>query len=235
MGKSPTPSPTFQLGGGGEPCTLCGKTVYPAERQRTNEGIYHFKCFTCTKCKRQLQASTFCEDHATGRLYCRPHYDQLAKQAGLDAVAKGGIDAAAGVLLQKKRKADEQEELDEIVEGASVWVELCDDATEKLRVGGSTEPFVRARVTSVADGTVGVRREAPPGKKAAAAEAAVPQRTVMLAEPEGSKVNNLQLLHLNEPNLLSNIKARFEEGQIYTYTGQLELLAVNPYEADEGR
>ena len=44
------------------------------------------------------------------------------------------------------------------------------------------------------------------------------------------QVNNLSLLYLNEPNLLHNIKERFEERAIYTYTGQLELLAINPYE-----
>ena len=44
------------------------------------------------------------------------------------------------------------------------------------------------------------------------------------------QVNNLSLLYLNEPNLLHNIKERFEERCIYTYTGQLELLAINPYE-----
>ena len=107
------------LGGGGEPCTLCSKTVYPAEKLKTStDNVYHQKCFHCTKvclaspsnpclsptppplhashglsaqCKRGLQVSTYCEDAVTGRLYCKTHYGQMAKAAGIDAVARGGI------------------------------------------------------------------------------------------------------------------------------------------------
>ena len=78
------------FGGGGEPCTLCSKTVYPAEKLKTStDNVYHQKCFTCTKCKRGLQVSTYCEDAVTGRLYCKAHYEQMAKAAGIDAVARG--------------------------------------------------------------------------------------------------------------------------------------------------
>ena len=48
------------LGGGGEPCVLCSKTVYPAEKLKTSQdNVYHQKCFHCTKCKRCLQVSTY--------------------------------------------------------------------------------------------------------------------------------------------------------------------------------
>jgi hypothetical protein len=78
------------FGGGGEPCTLCSKTVYPAEKLKTStDNVYHQKCFSCTKCKRGLQVSTYCEDAVTGRLYCKVHYEQMAKAAGIDAVARG--------------------------------------------------------------------------------------------------------------------------------------------------
>ena len=34
------------FGGGGEPCVLCQKTVYPAEKISTTTGnVYHQKCF----------------------------------------------------------------------------------------------------------------------------------------------------------------------------------------------
>eukprot|EP00966_Prymnesium_polylepis_P150601 3478776-Prymnesium_polylepis.3 len=59
------------LGGGGEKCTLCAGTVFPAERIRTStDQIYHQHCFRCTKCKRPLSTSTYVEDAGTKRLYC---------------------------------------------------------------------------------------------------------------------------------------------------------------------
>ena len=39
----------------------------------------------------------------------------------------------------------------------------------------------------------------------------------------------LRLRRLNEPCLLRNVRRRFERAQIYTHTGALELLALNPY------
>ena len=51
------------FGGGGEPCTLCQKRVYPAERAKTNAGnIFHKECLRCTKCKKLLTMSSCCED-----------------------------------------------------------------------------------------------------------------------------------------------------------------------------
>eukprot|EP00965_Chrysotila_dentata_P249009 6208664-Pleurochrysis_carterae.AAC.1 len=39
-----------RLGGGGERCTLCSGTVYPAEKLTSAEGrAYHAQCFRCTK------------------------------------------------------------------------------------------------------------------------------------------------------------------------------------------
>ena len=149
----------MKLGGGGEPCTLCQKTVYPAERQKTANGCYHVKCFSCTKCKRQLQQSNFVEDAATGRLYCRTHYAQLAKEAGLSKVAAGGVDESAGVLVVKKTKQEVAEEVDTLVVGSSVWVELgVDKAGEKLAERAENdEPFVRATVTRVGEDSIGVK------------------------------------------------------------------------------
>ena len=215
---------SMKLGGGGEPCTLCQKTVYPAEKQKTANGCYHVKCFSCTKCKRQLQQSTFVEDAATGRLYCRPHYAQLAKEAGLSKLATGGVDESAGVLVVKKTKQEVAEEVDTLVVGSAVWVELgVDKASEKLVERAKDEPFVRATVTRVGEDFIGVRTTS-------GATADMPHHLVLLAEPASGKVNNLQLLHLNEPNLLDNVRERFNARQIYTYTGQLELLVMNPYE-----
>ena len=60
-----------RLGGGGEPCTLCAITCYPAEKICTSsEQPYHQKCLRCTKCSRPLTQSTYNEDAVTKRLYC---------------------------------------------------------------------------------------------------------------------------------------------------------------------
>ena len=84
------------------------------------EQIYHQHCFRCTKCKRPLSSSTYVEDAGTKRLYCLPHYKQLAAAAGLSAVATGGVDQSAGVLVEKKEKVEEQEEVEQVVVGSAV-------------------------------------------------------------------------------------------------------------------
>eukprot|EP00002_Diphylleia_rotans_P010717 TRINITY_DN2126_c0_g1_i5.p1 TRINITY_DN2126_c0_g1~~TRINITY_DN2126_c0_g1_i5.p1 ORF type:complete len:1393 (+),score=341.23 TRINITY_DN2126_c0_g1_i5:43-4221(+) len=40
--------------------------------------------------------------------------------------------------------------------------------------------------------------------------------------------DNTQLMHLHEPGLLHNIRHRYSQGNIYTYTGYI-LIAINPY------
>lgn len=47
--------------------------------------------------------------------------------------------------------------------------------------------------------------------------------------PSGNRPDNCQLLHLNEACVLENIAARFDQGEIYTWTSHV-LTAVNPYE-----
>ena len=213
-------APKLNFGGGGEPCALCGKTVYAAERLKTtSEHIFHKQCFRCTKCSSLLQLATYAEDAVTGRVYCKPHYGQLAAAAGIHAAATGGVDAAnSSVLVQKKQKKTLQEDVEQISVGSKVWVELggVDDA----------EPFILAEACAVEADEVSVRRgerlERVPRASAA---------PLYRADLGDAKLNNLQLLQLNEPNLLYNVRRRFEAQQIYTWTGQLELLAVNPYEA----
>jgi hypothetical protein len=116
----------MSLGGGGEPCALCARTVYSAERLLTSAGtLFHSNCFRCTVCERLLHRATYCQDAATGRLYCKPHYSQLAAKAGLHRMASGGVDASAGVLWRKRRKAADQEELECLSVGSAVWIDLA--------------------------------------------------------------------------------------------------------------
>ena len=242
------------LGGGGEPCTLCSKRVYPAERINTVSGrVYHKTCFVCTKCTRKLTPSQCCEDGVTGRLYCEAHYRQLAKAAGLAGVASGGVDAAAGVLVakRKKRQAADGEGDAEVGVGSLVWVELTTDAIRQVLAPEATgaadadadaeestsappapprfvEPFVQAEVVSVLADAFVVRRRGGGEEVEVAAARAWPADEA--AEEEGrTHADNLLLPQLNEPGLLHNVRSRFEAGAIYTHTGELELLALNPW------
>lgn len=114
------------LGGGGDPCALCAGTVYWPERLLTSAGtLFHVHCYRCTVCKRLLHRATYCQDAATGRIYCNPHYGQLATKAGLPRMASGGVDASAGLLWRKRRKAADEEELEPICVGSAVWVDLA--------------------------------------------------------------------------------------------------------------
>eukprot|EP00966_Prymnesium_polylepis_P105808 2450204-Prymnesium_polylepis.1 len=287
----------MKLGGGGEPCTLCAKTVYPAERQKTSNGVYHVKCFSCTKCKRQLQQSTYVEDAATGRLYCKPHYAQLAKEAGLDQLAKGGVDESAGVLVVKKTKQEIGAPSPATVSAeAGRLIDVvcaCTDRAACAHRGGDRHPRRRLQGLGRARPSDGeprrgrravracggharwrrvdrreerVRRHGgrrAPARAArrarfgqgqqpaggAAKESARPLagcRTRSEARPNtqtGGRMSRhppsppplcalpdrRQLLHLNEPNLLDNVRQRFNGRQIYTYTGQLEVRPLSPF------
>ena len=239
------------LGGGGEPCTLCSKRVYPAERTATASGrVYHKTCFVCTKCTRRLTSAQCCEDGVTGRLYCEIHYRQLAKAAGLAGVASGGVDAEAGVLVakRKKRRAADEEGDAEVGEGSLVWIELKTDATRRALAPEAAEaessaepppppaarplrfvePFAQAEVVSVLAEAFVVRRRG--GTEEVEVAAALVWPADCGVEEEGrTHANNLELPQLNEPGLLHNVRRRFEAAQIYTHTGELELLALNPY------
>lgn len=46
-----------KFGGGGNPCTICAKTVYPAEQLSYDKSIYHQACFTCKTCEKKLTPS----------------------------------------------------------------------------------------------------------------------------------------------------------------------------------
>lgn len=59
-----------KFGGGGSPCTICGKTAYPAETILFDKKPYHFDCFQCSECNKKMEnpskAAVF-EDS----LYCK--------------------------------------------------------------------------------------------------------------------------------------------------------------------
>ena len=63
----------------------------------------------------------------------------------------------------------------------------------------------------------------------------LPRSSVFLKSPAcpGGHPDNAQLYHLDEANLLDNLKVRFAGDAIYTYTGTV-LLALNPYKSVGG-
>lgn len=191
-----------KLGGGGDPCVLCGKRCYQAEAMRTNNNnLYHKECFRCSKCQCKLSHAAYREDAHSKRLYCNAHYQQLAKSAGLDKVAKGGVDVTAGVLIEEKKKEEELEESERVGVGSAVWVSVDDIAEpqRKVALGGaapdeSSEPYVRGVVVAPRDGAWGFTVDVS-GRQLMA-----PKKAVSLAEAEGapSVADNLQLAHMTE-------------------------------------
>ena len=51
------PTRPSRYGGMGEPCAVCNKTVYLAERRSAGGVAYHAECFRCSACKKKLEAS----------------------------------------------------------------------------------------------------------------------------------------------------------------------------------
>ena len=150
-------------------------------------------------------------------------FSQLAGQPAHSSAGQTRKDGLPSIHAGETAAAAEQEgglpgaDGGALVPGAAVWV-----------YGGAEECYRRAEVLAEDNkGTVRVRLAGEGGERAM--EAA----EVHLAEPSGRKEgvdDNTMLTHLNEPNLLENLRARFGKDLIYTYTGSI-LLAVNPYKA----
>ena len=101
--------------------------------------------------------------------------------------------------------------------GATVWV--------KDTAKGSQLAFIKAEVVSFTEGrgyTV---------KTAAGEEAIVRPVNCSQANPEGmSAPDNCYLIHISESTILDNMKMRFADKKIYTYTANI-LIAVNPFQS----
>ena len=220
------------LGGGGEPCVLCNKRCYPAESMYTSSGqLFHQGCFRCTKCRRPLAQSTYAQDATSKRLYCQTHYKQLAAEVGIDAVARGGVDATQTALVETEKVRAIAEEMELLKVGSSVWIAVDElDAAQRDTLPAN-EPFCSAVISASADDDTFTVRRNDGGKPLT-----VPQGACSLADDvtNATVVDNLMLLHLTEPNLVHNLRCRFDERMIYTWTGEYELLALNPYEQLQG-
>lgn len=104
----------------------------------------------------------------------------------------------------------------EIPEGTVVWI--------KNHSKESTDAFVKVRVSGFTEGR-GYTVSTPDGK-----ERTVRATDVAVANPEGvSAPDNCALIHISESTILENMKHRYSQNSIYTFTGSI-LLAVNPFE-----
>ncbi|KAL9270341.1 LIM domain-containing protein [Drosera capensis] len=63
-----------------EKCKVCDKTVYVMDQLAADGSSYHKSCFKCSHCKSRLQLSNY--SSMEGVLYCKPHFEQLFKEAG---------------------------------------------------------------------------------------------------------------------------------------------------------
>jgi len=59
------------LGGGGSPCAVCEKTVYPAETIQFEKLPYHAECLRCTTCDKKLENASKCSKFEDS-IYCKP-------------------------------------------------------------------------------------------------------------------------------------------------------------------
>lgn len=57
-------------GGGGVSCTICSKTVYPAETIQFEKRAYHVECFKCNTCAKKMEGAAQASEFE-GIIYCR--------------------------------------------------------------------------------------------------------------------------------------------------------------------
>ncbi|XP_008408251.1 LIM domain and actin-binding protein 1-like isoform X3 [Poecilia reticulata] len=87
-------------------CAACQKTVYNLEKLVVGEHTYHKNCFACSHCSTKLNLWNYASLH--GKIYCKPHYNQLFK-------AKGNYDEGFGHRPHKElwEPRDDGEESEE--------------------------------------------------------------------------------------------------------------------------
>jgi hypothetical protein len=90
---------TASLGGGGEPCSMCGKTCYAAERAASTPAgkVIHRACFTCRNCGKPLLSDWHLAPLADGSegYFCEAHAQQ---QRGIFSPVKDTALAMAAVV-----------------------------------------------------------------------------------------------------------------------------------------
>lgn len=90
-----------KFGGGGNPCTVCAKTVYLAETLSFEKKIYHAGCFKCAECSKKMSASDAAafEDN----VYCKKCFTAGGYNRKQAATAKksGGGGGSSNAMASK--------------------------------------------------------------------------------------------------------------------------------------
>jgi gelsolin len=94
--KSPSTPAAARLGGGGQKCHACDKTVYDLERVRSSTNVYHKECFKCLDCglllseniAKGVQGEVFCDACYTAEMGKLPHERRDFGKAKADGVAQ---------------------------------------------------------------------------------------------------------------------------------------------------
>lgn len=84
-------------GGGGAKCTICDKTVYPAETIQYEKKPYHVDCFKCCECDKKMENSSKA-DLYEDKLYCKSCFQKggfAQKQKNVQWTAKEGGEGSA--------------------------------------------------------------------------------------------------------------------------------------------
>ncbi|KAK3872878.1 hypothetical protein Pcinc_022075 [Petrolisthes cinctipes] len=68
------------VGGGGDKCMSCDRTVYAMERLEVAAKVLHKNCFKCCKCNTRLSMNTF--SIGGNDMYCTTHYKQAFTEKG---------------------------------------------------------------------------------------------------------------------------------------------------------
>lgn len=91
-----TSSIASKFGGGGNPCTVCSKTVYPAETVSFEKKVYHADCLSCVDCSKKLKVSDCAQfEDKTYCLLCFGRGGYRQKQAKWTPKAGGATSAIA--------------------------------------------------------------------------------------------------------------------------------------------
>ena len=104
---------------------------------------------------------------------------------------------------------------DRIPDGATVWIKNPDKKSEEAFVKATVKAFTPGRgYTISAEGKDKVVRPVD----------------VAHANPDGmSAPDACFLIHISEATILDNLRARYKQNNIYTFTGSI-LIAVNPFQ-----
>lgn len=74
--KAASVNPRFAgLGGGGNKCTICAKTVYPAETILYEQKPYHSQCFKCLHCSKEMTINQ--AERKGDKIYCNKCFMEL--------------------------------------------------------------------------------------------------------------------------------------------------------------